>query len=127
MVLTIELAGWFMWDGNDFSHSATEISLRDNTHLEAMLKKMDGGYRERQGINLNDRISNVNGKLTFGKHLSYLFPQRDPFLSDYFAFSLKPSRGAVSDTVSSRRCSFLKCECHIIVQCCYVGSCRFQG
>ena len=119
MVLTIELAGWFTWDGTDFSHSANEINLRDGIHLEAMLKKRDGGYRELQGINLNERISNENGRLTFGKDLSYLFPQRDSFFNRLFTFSLKLSRGADSDVVSSR-CSFLKCECHDIALCFYM-------
>ena len=77
IVLIIKRAGWFTWDGKDFSHSATEINLRDGHHLEAMLPKKDGHPRERQGINLNDRISNVNGKLTYGKHFSHLsLPRR---------------------------------------------------
>jgi hypothetical protein len=68
--LTIELAGWFTWDGGSFSLSAEEIDLRAGQYLEAKLRKRDGRHRERQGINLNDRISNVNGKLTYGKHPS---------------------------------------------------------
>lgn len=70
ILLTIGLSGWFLWDAQNFSHSAEAIDLRDGHHLEALLLKKDGGYRERQGINLNDRISNVNGRLTYGKHLS---------------------------------------------------------
>ena len=65
-----------MWDGVDFSHSAEEIALRDGHHLEAQLRKIDGYHRDRQGINLNDRISNVDGKLTYGRHLSSLSTTR---------------------------------------------------
>ncbi|EHK18458.1 uncharacterized protein TRIVIDRAFT_216697 [Trichoderma virens Gv29-8] len=56
--------GWFMWDGVNFSHSANGIQL-DGTHLTAELPMRDGGYRERQGIELNDRISNIDGQLVF--------------------------------------------------------------
>ena len=65
-----------MWDGSNFSHSAEEIDLRDGHHLEAKLRKIDGHHRDRQGINLNDRISNENGKLTYSKHLSSLSATR---------------------------------------------------
>ncbi len=76
ILLTIGLSGWFSWDEKKISHSAEEIDLRGGYHLEALLRKKDGGYRERQGINLNDRISNLNGKLTYGKHLSSLCAAR---------------------------------------------------
>ncbi|KAL6898659.1 Cyanovirin-N [Trichoderma evansii] len=56
--------GWFMWDGVNFSESANEIRL-DGTTLTAELPMRDGGYRERQGINLADRIANENGRLVF--------------------------------------------------------------
>ena len=59
-----------MWDGGNFSHSAEEIELKNGHYLEAQLRKIDGHHRERQGINLNDRISNDDGKLIYGKHLS---------------------------------------------------------
>ena len=72
ILLTIGLSGWFLWDAKNFSHSAEEIDLRDGYHLEAVLRKKEGGNRGRQGINLNDRISNVDGKLTYGKPLSSL-------------------------------------------------------
>ncbi|KAF8421825.1 Cyanovirin-N [Tirmania nivea] len=61
--------GWFTWDGNNFSHSAKEITLShrpDGLWLEGDLPCRDGGYRERQGIRLSDRISNVNGRLVSG-------------------------------------------------------------
>jgi hypothetical protein len=48
----------------DFSHSAINIQL-EGTVLTAELPMRDGGYRERQGIDLNDRISNENGELVF--------------------------------------------------------------
>ncbi|KAJ5564654.1 hypothetical protein N7513_000896 [Penicillium frequentans] len=56
--------GWFAWDGVNFSQSARSILL-EGTTLTADLPKADGGYRERQGIDLNDRIGNENGKLVF--------------------------------------------------------------
>jgi hypothetical protein len=65
-----------MWDGQNFSQSAEEIDLRADHHLEAKLRKKDGYHRERQGINLNDRISNVNGKLTYGTHPSSVSAMR---------------------------------------------------
>ncbi|KAM0255546.1 hypothetical protein ACHAQJ_005693 [Trichoderma viride] len=54
--------GWFMWDGVNFSESANEIRL-EGTNLTAELPMRDGGYRERQGIQLGDRISNRDGQL----------------------------------------------------------------
>ncbi|KAF9174867.1 hypothetical protein BGX21_010660 [Mortierella sp. AD011] len=59
--------GWFAWDRENFSHSAKDVRLRDGYFLIAELPKRDGGYRETQGIDLNQRISNDNGKLVFGK------------------------------------------------------------
>ncbi|KAL6821673.1 Cyanovirin-N [Trichoderma sp. SZMC 28015] len=56
--------GWFMWDGVNFAESANDIRL-DGTLLTAELPMRDGGYRERQGIELNDRIANINGRLEF--------------------------------------------------------------
>ncbi|KAK1243347.1 hypothetical protein MKX07_003975 [Trichoderma sp. CBMAI-0711] len=56
--------GWFMWDGVNFSHSANDIRL-EGTTLTAELPMRDGGYRERQGVNLDDRISNQNGRLVY--------------------------------------------------------------
>ncbi|OGE58096.1 hypothetical protein PENARI_c001G04604 [Penicillium arizonense] len=54
--------GWFMWDGVNAGQSAQSIEL-DGSMLTAELPMRDGGYRERQGIDLNDRISNENGHL----------------------------------------------------------------
>ncbi|KAL7918395.1 Cyanovirin-N [Trichoderma austrokoningii] len=56
--------GWFMWDGVNFSESANDIRL-EGTLLTAELPMRDGGYRERQGIELSDRISNQDGQLVF--------------------------------------------------------------
>ncbi|KAL4909550.1 hypothetical protein BDW74DRAFT_146784 [Aspergillus multicolor] len=56
--------GWFMWDGENFANSARDIRL-EGSRLTAELPKRDGGYRERQGIELNDRIGNDNGRLVF--------------------------------------------------------------
>ncbi|PNP50360.1 hypothetical protein THARTR1_08964 [Trichoderma harzianum] len=56
--------GWFMWDGVNFSASANGVRL-EGTLLTAELPMRDGGYRERQGIQLDDRIANINGRLEF--------------------------------------------------------------
>ncbi|KAM0454278.1 hypothetical protein ACHAPV_008551 [Trichoderma viride] len=56
--------GWFMWDGFNFSDSANDIRL-EGTLLTAELPMRDGGYRERQGIELSERIANENGELVF--------------------------------------------------------------
>lgn len=53
-----------MWDGVNFSESANDIRL-EGTLLTAELQMRDGAYRERQGIDLNDRIANENGQLVF--------------------------------------------------------------
>jgi len=66
------LKGWFKWNGRNFSRSARNISL---THgdggpkLEADLQCADGSFRERQGVNLADRIENRNGTLVFREYL----------------------------------------------------------
>ncbi|KHN94518.1 Cyanovirin-N [Metarhizium album ARSEF 1941] len=56
--------GWFVWDGENFSHSASDISL-DGTLLSAEMGMVDGGNRERQGLDLNERIGNSNGELVY--------------------------------------------------------------
>lgn len=43
---------------------ASDIKLEGSV-LSAQLPKRDGGYRERQRIELNDRISNEDGVLVF--------------------------------------------------------------
>lgn len=47
---------------SDFSDSANDIRL-EGTLLTGELPMRDGGYRERQGIELSDRIANENGEL----------------------------------------------------------------
>ncbi|SPJ73956.1 related to Cyanovirin-N homolog [Fusarium torulosum] len=56
--------GWFMWEGVNFSQMASDIKLEGSV-LSAQLPKRDGGYIERQRIELNDRISNEDGVLVF--------------------------------------------------------------
>ncbi|KAF9997700.1 hypothetical protein BGZ80_006942, partial [Entomortierella chlamydospora] len=46
--------GWFSWDSGNFSESAQDVRL-EGYLLTAELPKRDGDYRERQGIDLNDR------------------------------------------------------------------------
>lgn len=50
----------------DFAESANDIRL-EGSLLTAELPMRDGGYRERQGIELNDRISNNDGQLVVSK------------------------------------------------------------
>ncbi|KAK2593565.1 hypothetical protein QQS21_008740 [Conoideocrella luteorostrata] len=56
--------GWFVWGGENFSDTAQEIELEGST-LSAYLKPVDGSDRERQGIDLNEKIGNENGQLVF--------------------------------------------------------------
>ncbi|OAA40666.1 Cyanovirin-N [Metarhizium rileyi] len=56
--------GWFIWDGENFSLSATDVRL-DGSYLSAELATVEGGSRERQGLELNDRIGNDNGQLVY--------------------------------------------------------------
>lgn len=48
----------------DFSQSATNIEL-EGAMLTAELTKANGDYRDRQAIDLNDRIGNDNGELVY--------------------------------------------------------------
>lgn len=48
----------------DFSGSATSIQL-EGSFLTAELTKADGEKRDRQRIDLNDRIGNENGQLVY--------------------------------------------------------------
>ncbi|KAL1999969.1 hypothetical protein VTN02DRAFT_3728 [Thermoascus thermophilus] len=60
--------GWFIWGGRNFTQSAKEIHIEHGPkgpHLTAMLTKRDGGYRERQGIDLADKFENQNGRVVF--------------------------------------------------------------
>ncbi|KFG78559.1 hypothetical protein MANI_003012 [Metarhizium anisopliae] len=56
--------GWFVWNGVNFSESAGDISV-DGAMLTAELNMIEEGTRGRQGINLNDRIGNDNGRLVY--------------------------------------------------------------
>lgn len=57
--------GWFKWDMQNFSNSAQNLNLEGGHYLTADLPMAGGGYRERQGIELNDRIANDNGRLVY--------------------------------------------------------------
>ncbi|KAG8413082.1 hypothetical protein J3459_015809 [Metarhizium acridum] len=48
----------------DFSESAHDILL-DGSRLTAEMGMVEGGNRERQGLELNDRIGNENGQLVY--------------------------------------------------------------
>jgi CVNH domain len=56
-----------VWGGRDFSQSAQDVRLEGH-RLTAALTKEDGGHRERQGVDLEDRISNQDGRLSYGKN-----------------------------------------------------------
>jgi hypothetical protein len=47
-----------------YLRKARNIEL-EGTYLKAELPKANGEYRDRQGIDLNDRIGNDNGELVF--------------------------------------------------------------
>ncbi|RPA77434.1 Cyanovirin-N [Ascobolus immersus RN42] len=56
--------GYFDWAENgNFHESARDVRLEDGHVLTAELRKRDGTFRERQAIELNDRIGNENGNL----------------------------------------------------------------
>lgn len=60
--------GWFLWGGVNFTQSAENIALENTDRgpkLTAELHKRDGGYRERQGLFLSDKIENRDGHLHF--------------------------------------------------------------
>ncbi|PWW72357.1 Cyanovirin-N [Tuber magnatum] len=59
------LNGFLAWDMHNFSDSAEDIRLEeDGRKLTCMVRKVDGGHRERQGIHL-DKIHNSNGVLSY--------------------------------------------------------------
>jgi hypothetical protein len=58
--------GNFQWDKQAFSASAEDVKLKFTVvNLTASLEKADGDSFSSSTVNLNDRISNNNGKLTF--------------------------------------------------------------
>ncbi|CAE6434200.1 unnamed protein product, partial [Rhizoctonia solani] len=61
--------GKFAWDGQGYSHTATNISLLilsdpSRVYLYATLKRKDASYEEAR-INLNEGVANVNGQLKY--------------------------------------------------------------
>ncbi|PYH46049.1 CVNH domain-containing protein [Aspergillus saccharolyticus JOP 1030-1] len=61
-------SGWFIWGGENFTESAHDIRLEHTDRgpkLTAQLRMANGGYRERQGIFLADKIANEDGHLRF--------------------------------------------------------------
>jgi len=61
-----EFLGWFTWGGENFAESASDIQLEGGNYLTADLPMRDGSLdRGRQGIDLNKRIANVDGQLTY--------------------------------------------------------------
>ncbi|KAL1979791.1 hypothetical protein VTN96DRAFT_5198 [Rasamsonia emersonii] len=60
--------GWFIWGGENFTRSARDIRLEHGPRgpkLTAELPMINGGFRERQGIDLADRIENRDGHLVY--------------------------------------------------------------
>ncbi|KAE8357223.1 Cyanovirin-N [Aspergillus caelatus] len=58
--------GWFSRETTGFTQSAEGIDFHESDGepwLTADLPMRDGGYRQRQGINLGLHITNVNGNL----------------------------------------------------------------
>ncbi|QUC21291.1 uncharacterized protein UV8b_05534 [Ustilaginoidea virens] len=56
--------GWFAWDGVNFSKTASNVQLQ-GSQLTAELATLSGEPRERQVINLDERIGNNNGQLAY--------------------------------------------------------------
>lgn len=73
-VLNMDDTGWFKWDMQNFSNSAQNLNLEGGHYLTADLPMAGGGYRERQGIELNDRIANDNGRLVYRESPSFYPP-----------------------------------------------------
>lgn len=65
--------GYLAWDYRDFKESSQDIKLAEGgTKLEARLRKQDHEMSAPQGIWLNERIINRDGRLHFGELLRYL-------------------------------------------------------
>ncbi|KAF8448236.1 Cyanovirin-N [Kalaharituber pfeilii] len=57
--------GWFIWGGQDYLHHGKDFQLQ-GTKLVGWLLKNDGNYRDvLQGIELNEKIINSDGRLDF--------------------------------------------------------------
>ena len=56
--------GWFQWGGQNYSQTGSDFAL-DGPKLVGNLKMNDGGSRGLQGINLDDKIANIEGVLVY--------------------------------------------------------------
>ncbi|KAG5922925.1 hypothetical protein E4U42_005147 [Claviceps africana] len=56
--------GYFIWGGENFSETADQVEL-EGYILSAVMRAEDGQYAPRQIIDLNERITNDNGRLVF--------------------------------------------------------------
>jgi len=68
---SIHATGQFQWDGENFSHSAQNVSFSiegggEVPVLRAELQNMDGEWVAHD-VNLAERIENQNGEFVFGK------------------------------------------------------------
>lgn len=54
-----------MWGGQNFTHSAGQVSLEQTEHGAIMRAEMnkDGGSANRQELNLSEKIVNFDGQL----------------------------------------------------------------
>ncbi|UNI24681.1 hypothetical protein JDV02_010411 [Purpureocillium takamizusanense] len=65
--------GRFEWGGENYSHSAEDISFRmegeneETPVLRARLRDVDGNPHDAD-INLDERVGNDNGNFVFGEH-----------------------------------------------------------
>jgi hypothetical protein len=54
-----------VWGGQNFTHSAGQVSLEETEHGAIMCAEMnkDGGSSNRQELNLSEKIVNFDGQL----------------------------------------------------------------
>lgn len=55
-----------MWDGVNYTHTGHSFCL-EGAKLVGHLRKRDGGSRGLQGVDLNERITNNDGRLEYVK------------------------------------------------------------
>lgn len=82
------LTGYLAWDCVNFTHTTKDIKLVEGgTKIEGTLTRVAGGPSAPQGIYLNQRITNKNGKLIFSEfNTSHLVQLGNSFAYGYLMF-----------------------------------------
>ena len=57
--------GVLVWDGENFFSSCENVTIHDGHQLKCKARRVDGSWNQTE-INLDDKIGNNNGELTFG-------------------------------------------------------------